>query len=312
MFIPPTEIEAFSDGYLDSSLYPVSSFDEAGGGVPQTILDSHSSDSEYRGMKLERLSLGSAVSSLQLSDSNEVEVEPLTVSRHRDQAPPIPRRATKHKNNWSSSSNMTTTARGDANSQADNSNAALVDRTAQRSLENSGINLNDSTETHVHTDYAPAVTKDLVRPTMHEIRQEQITREIHNHDVFHRILPIKQTEILPARHFYRNSTGQVSEIGAKDVPNGSETVISVHHVTEYEDSAFVPRQFTASTLEGFHQDYESRLDADGICRSHTTWIHAPVLQEGGLATGQTTAFHFQTRDAANAESLRIPNERHDM
>ena len=37
-------------------------------------------------------------------------------------------------------------------------------------------------------------------PEVHHIRHEQVTREIHTHDVYHRELPIIDVQVLPARH----------------------------------------------------------------------------------------------------------------
>jgi hypothetical protein len=320
MFVPPTKIDAFSDGYPESPIYPVSSLDEAARHVTRRSPSSDSPVSQDFKVNPDRFSMGSAVSSLHLSDPEEAEVEPLNVSKRRDQAPPIPRRATKHTKNWPSSSNVAAATGGDSvgtttenkGNQVELPSRTLADPSAQTSLEDAGANLNDTIDTHLHTDYAPVVTKELVKPTMHEIRQEQITREIHNHDCFHRILPIKQTEILPARHFYCNQAGEKVEIDAREVRNDPETIISAEHVTDYDNTAFVPRHFTASTLEGFPRDFEETIDADGVRRSHTTWIHPPVLQHGGRETGQTTPFLFGKDEAVVPEISKVPNEWHEM
>lgn len=42
---------------------------------------------------------------------------------------------------------------------------------------------------------------ETILPTVHHIRHEEITREIHTHDVYHRQLPIIDVQVLPARHF---------------------------------------------------------------------------------------------------------------
>jgi hypothetical protein len=66
-----------------------------------------------------------------------------------------------------------------------------------------------------------------VLPARHEIRdEERITREIHTHDVFHRILPVIETEILPPKHYVPSQDGKgLVEIPEHMVPgrtsNGS-------------------------------------------------------------------------------------------
>jgi len=163
-----------------------------------------------------------------------------------------------------------------------------------------GINLTNTKETHIYETVAPAATKHLITPTMREIRTEVVTKEIHHHDVFHRILPIRHVELLPARHFMQNADGSVREIAASSVPAGAASRLVLERVETREDAPYTPRKFTASTLEGFPQDYAERVDPDGVTRSHTTWIHPPRLQHMGEKTGQTVPFEFGT---ANERTL---------
>lgn len=64
-----------------------------------------------------------------------------------------------------------------------------------------------------------AVTHEYVQPFIHEHRQEKITREIHTHDVFHRIQPIIETEILPTKHYVHAPDGKsLIEIPENQIP----------------------------------------------------------------------------------------------
>ncbi|KAI1213378.1 uncharacterized protein F4807DRAFT_470741 [Annulohypoxylon truncatum] len=63
-----------------------------------------------------------------------------------------------------------------------------------------------------------AVTHETVRPYVHEIKEEQIHREIHNHDVYHRVQPVYDVEVLPARHFVPGSAGALVEVSEDDLP----------------------------------------------------------------------------------------------
>lgn len=52
--------------------------------------------------------------------------------------------------------------------------------------------------------------------------QEVITREIHTHDVYHRVLPVIETEILPTKHYIKSPDGKsLIEIPESEVPRRS-------------------------------------------------------------------------------------------
>lgn len=69
-----------------------------------------------------------------------------------------------------------------------------------------------------------AVLHEHVTPTRREIHEEVLTREIHNHDVYHRVLPVIETEILPAKHYVRSQDGKT----LVEIP---ESEVSRHTVT---------------------------------------------------------------------------------
>jgi hypothetical protein len=91
----------------------------------------------------------------------------------------------------------------------------------KRSPTSAAITLDGITDTLRHTHLAPAVTHETVRPLVHNIQREQVTHEIHNTDIYHRILPIKDVELLPARHFVRSSTDNLIEISSPFPPEVS-------------------------------------------------------------------------------------------
>ncbi|KAK3313238.1 hypothetical protein B0H66DRAFT_632321 [Apodospora peruviana] len=65
---------------------------------------------------------------------------------------------------------------------------------------------------------APAVTHEVVRPHVHEVVEEQVSREIHTHDVYHRIQPVKEVEVQAPRHFVPDAaTGGLVEVSEEDV-----------------------------------------------------------------------------------------------
>ncbi|KAI2776112.1 hypothetical protein F4815DRAFT_365363 [Daldinia loculata] len=80
------------------------------------------------------------------------------------------------------------------------------------------IDLRDTIDTDETITYAPAVTHETIRPQVHEILEERIYREIHNHNVYHRIQPIYEVEILPARHFVPGPGGGLVEVPEDSIP----------------------------------------------------------------------------------------------
>ncbi|KFY77361.1 hypothetical protein V499_03219 [Pseudogymnoascus sp. VKM F-103] len=76
--------------------------------------------------------------------------------------------------------------------------------------------------TDVRTTQLPAVTHEHIKPTAHHINTKEYTREIHNHDVYNRILPVRDTEVRPTRHFAPSPTesGRLVEIPAPDEKRG--------------------------------------------------------------------------------------------
>ncbi|KAF3067247.1 hypothetical protein GL218_08460 [Daldinia childiae] len=80
------------------------------------------------------------------------------------------------------------------------------------------IDLKDTVDTDETITYAPAVTHEIIQPQVHEILEEQIYREIHNHDVYHRIQPVYEVEILPARHFVPGPNGGLVEVPEDSIP----------------------------------------------------------------------------------------------
>jgi len=94
-----------------------------------------------------------------------------------------------------------------------------IDEQTRKKLAAVDVDLENVVDTFQHTHLAPAVTKETIQPVVHNIRQEKITRDIHNVDIIHRELPIKQVEVLPARHFVRTPTGSLSEVSLTDLPD---------------------------------------------------------------------------------------------
>lgn len=145
-------------------------------------------------------------------------------------------------------------------------------------------------DTQVTETVAPAVVHEKVHKAIHHVREEVITREIHTHNVFHRILPIVDVEVLPPRHFLPVEGGGLVEVGAHEVPGrGSNWVIAETASKIPSDQAAPPGtiQFTARKFPGREGDAEKYISPEGYEESHQTWVHPPELEEGARLTGQS-------------------------
>jgi len=71
------------------------------------------------------------------------------------------------------------------------------------------------------TTQLPAAIQETRVVNTHEIVEQRITREVHNYDVVHRVLPVIDIEVLPPRHFVPSTKGDsLVEIPASQVPGG--------------------------------------------------------------------------------------------
>ncbi|TKA72004.1 hypothetical protein B0A49_04150 [Cryomyces minteri] len=169
------------------------------------------------------------------------------------------------------------------------------------------VDLTNTEDTTVHERWAPAVTHEKIHRRIHHIREEQITREIHYHDVYHRILPVIDVEVLPARHFVPAAGGGFLEIAEDQVPTnypGSRNWVIMETVSKIPSDSrgpFPPRQFSAKSFEGTEGDYKEYITPEGFTRTETTWVHPPTLDTTeyfAKQLGPSVPFHFGHRDPA--------------
>ena len=174
------------------------------------------------------------------------------------------------------------------------------------------VDLRNTADTTVTERIAPAVVHERRHKDIRHVREEKITREIHTHDVFHRIQPIIDVEVLPARHFMPAADGSLREVAEETLPGRvrekvrnwivAETVSRIPSSTAVESIRGQPRQFTARSFVGTEGDFKRYVTADGVEHTETTWVHPPVLEEGARLTGQTVPIHFEDGAGASSES----------
>ena len=130
---------------------------------------------------------------------------------------------------------------------------------------------------------------------MHHVREEVITREIHTHDVFHRMLPVIDVEVLPPRHFLPVEGGGLVEIGADEVPGRGNNWVIAETASKIPSDQPAPkgaRRFTARQFPGTEGDAVQYTTPEGYEHTETTWVHPPELETGGRDTGQTWPMVF--------------------
>ena len=140
-----------------------------------------------------------------------------------------------------------------------------------------------------------AVVHETVHKNVHYVREEQITKEIHTHDVYHRILPIIDVEVLPPRHFLPVEGGGLVEISGKEVPGRGNNWVVAETASKIPSDQPAPqslRPFSARQFIGTEGDAVRYQMPDGHERTEQTWVHPPELETGGRDTGQTWPMEF--------------------
>lgn len=163
------------------------------------------------------------------------------------------------------------------------------------------VDLTNTEDTDVSVTYAPAVTHETRYVETREIVQQQITREIHNHHVYHRVLPVLDFEVLPPRHFIPVEGGGLTEITEDQIPGGPSgpdlqvaIANAIASMMPRVQHPVGPRQFTARKFEGTDGDYKEYIGSDGIKRTEQWWVHPPTLEKESTFAGEARQFHFHS------------------
>ncbi len=145
-----------------------------------------------------------------------------------------------------------------------------------------------------------AVVHETVHQDVHHVREELIRREIHEHDVYHRILPVVDVEVLPARHFLPVEGGGLVEISADEVPGRTNNWVLAETVSQIPSNQPAPhgaRAFTAREFPGREGDDVKYTTPEGYERTEQSWVHPPELETGARDTGQSWPMVFGEDEA---------------
>jgi len=158
----------------------------------------------------------------------------------------------------------------------------------------------------------PAVYHDNITETIHHIREERVTREIHNYHVFHRILPVIEVEVLPAKHFLLlNDLGEVMEIPEphqwsgqanleRNLKQHSRNWVIAETATKFTDRSVLPgpRHFTAMNFKGIED--RKYVNSNGIPTTEQWWVHPPMIDDGARRKGITQPIYFDETGSRRA------------
>ncbi|MCJ1288267.1 hypothetical protein MMC26_007622 [Xylographa opegraphella] len=145
-------------------------------------------------------------------------------------------------------------------------------------------------DTEVIETIAPAVVHQTVNKDIHYVKHEVVTRDIHDHVYYHRILPVIDVEVLPPRHFLPVEGGGLVEVSADEVPGRGKNWVIAETASKISSAGPVPneqRKFTAREFIGTEDDDKSYTMPEGYERTEQTWVHPPELETLGQASGQT-------------------------
>ncbi|RDW69821.1 hypothetical protein BP6252_08841 [Coleophoma cylindrospora] len=194
-------------------------------------------------------------------------------------------------------------------------NGALAEGAKEKPSLKGVVDLTNTVDTNVRTKQAP-VTHEHVTPRVHHVREEAITREIHTHDVFHRVLPVIETEILPTKHYIQTSDGKLIEIPADQIPGRTSTpsfqIVPTKRHSTYGDSSLpggsvvhIGHQLSAQSGPVLSSKRLS-MTRDGVPKTESVWRHAPELETGGRASGQTMPMYIDyTIDSDDSDSADV-------
>ena len=122
-------------------------------------------------------------------------------------------------------------------------------------------------EATTHTTYtteAP-VTHEVERPQIEHVTDHPITREIHEHSILHRIQPVVDVELLPARHFVVvDNRDEIGE-GKKDKESHNDSQKGERHIEIKGEGSrrqslrnAQPPELTRQSGDAYNQEGEAR------------------------------------------------------
>ncbi|KAK4495550.1 hypothetical protein PRZ48_013882, partial [Zasmidium cellare] len=174
------------------------------------------------------------------------------------------------------------------------SHALRVDKSqeGERRAED-GYELGRTEDVETIVSQAPAVTHETRIVNTHEIVTKPITREIHNHHILHRVQPIDDVEVLPARHFAPHRSGEgLVEIPAPKSSQGIQERVRNAFLSHGEEKRASARKNIEPGRFEQGERHAEWTTPDGVQRSESVWIHDPQLATTARDAGETVPLHL--------------------
>ncbi|KAL1599598.1 hypothetical protein SLS60_007401 [Paraconiothyrium brasiliense] len=155
------------------------------------------------------------------------------------------------------------------------------------------VDLRDTEDADKETRWASAVTHEVVKPHEHEIVEERIYRDIHNHEVYHYIQPVYETEILPARHWVYNANNELVEVSADELPEctGAKQRWAIVRGDPENPSSHIVRSAPQAREPRILSD-KTYITPEGFERRETTILHPPELEDLSDYSGPVVPIEF--------------------
>ena len=212
---------------------------------------------------------------------------------------PLPNRPDED-DNTSSDTRANLSHRSKARDRSGGGANAIAKKSAARELgvENV-VDLEDSVDTIYHRRQAPAVVQETIKQPVHEVQHRLYERDIHEHEIHHRILPVKEVEVLPARHFVEDAQGRRHEVPAHRVPGRAsehmDRLLQQSLKLDLPDDrrgAEGRKTFTARAFPGREGDYSESVNSEGTVSSEQWWVHPPVAEQASGKHKDAYEVHF--------------------
>ncbi|KAI5363337.1 hypothetical protein Slin15195_G107230 [Septoria linicola] len=152
-----------------------------------------------------------------------------------------------------------------------------------RSLQDDGIlDLTDTEDTHTAVIWSPAVTheKRVIQPI--EVIQHAVSRDVHNHHIINRVLPVVDLQVLPARHFMPDGRGGYVEISEEDIPGGKPDRLdeliagAISKSPIKHEGGMSPPKLSSRPREDKSRRRE-HVSQEGNLQTEQWWLHAPEI-----------------------------------
>ena len=139
---------------------------------------------------------------------------------------------------------------------------------------------------------------------MHEIREEQIHRDIHKHDIYHRVQPVYDIEVRPARHFVPGVNGELVEVPEADLPGCTGNNQS-WYIGKREPSAAWFTSRDPPELSSVKSAQEKKhVTPEGVVHQETTVVHPPTLEDISTVSGPVLPVYFDKDGRGHTMPIR--------